>query len=199
MANKKTSQPTTKEPSELPSSLQKSTPATERDLVTELERLSIHFPRTDMDSRKWAMLFQSFSEDFKNKSLEEIRDGCRRYRQNAENRFFPTPGQLLEACKNPFDTKERKYAPLEDLPPAMGRQDALALIEGIRKKYNVRDPHEIATTALKDAILERPPLKMTPELEAREKALADERKQALQRALQEKLDAKASDFYARND
>src|SRR6185295_2471405 len=137
----------TKEPKGPQSFLQPWRPATTRELVIELERLSTHYPRLDMDARKWSLLFESFAEDFANKSLEEIRYGCRRWRQNAENKFFPTPGQLLEACKNPYDTKPRNYAPLEDLPPAMSEKDARALIDRIGKKYKVRDPNEVDLVA----------------------------------------------------
>jgi hypothetical protein len=75
---------------------------------------------------------------------------------------------LLEACKNPFDTKERKYAPLEDLPLAMPEKDARALIERIRVKYSLRDPDKVNLVALKEEILSRPriqpePIPMTPE------------------------------------
>lgn len=95
-------QPTTEEPKVQHSSLQEWKAATPRDIVIELERLAIHYPRPDMDTRKWAVLFETFNADLQGRSLEEIRLGCQRYRQNHENRFFPTPGQLLAACKNQY-------------------------------------------------------------------------------------------------
>jgi len=169
----------TKEPKGPHSFLQKWSPATPRELVMELERLATHYPRTDMDARKWALMFESFLEDFKGKSLEEIRYGCRRYRQKADNRFFPTPGQLLEACKNPFDTKERKYAELDDLPPAMPEQDARALIERIGRKYNVRDPNKVDLVAVKEEILARPPVPFVPMTPERRNELLAHMKQNL--------------------
>jgi hypothetical protein len=115
---------------------------TPRELVSELERLSIHFPRTDMDERKWRELFRTFVEDFQHLSLAEVTFGCRRYRQNPANKFFPTPGQLLEACKDPYeDNDPRSRRPAfragsDDLVPARDRRDALELIERTRKKWN---------------------------------------------------------------
>lgn len=88
----------TKELKAPPSSLQKSRAATDRELVIELERLATIFPRTDMDARKWSVLFETFSEDFQGKTLEQIRHACQQWRQNPDNRFFPTPGQLLAGC-----------------------------------------------------------------------------------------------------
>lgn len=121
-----------------------------------------------------------FCNDLRGKSIEEIRYGCRRYRMNPENRFFPTPGQLIEACKNPFDTKERKYEPLSALPTAMPEQDARALIEKIRVKYNVRDPDAVDMVAIKEEILSRPklPYVETPEDVKRVRAEALERRLA---------------------
>lgn len=173
----------TKEPLGPHFSLQISTPVTARELVTELERLAIAYPRADMDARKWKVLFETFYEDMKHKSLPEIREGCSRYRRSAENRFFPTPGQLLEACKNPLDAKPRRYEPLDDLPPAMTERDATALIDKIQRKYGYTSGTEKSASSIKEEILARPLPVMTPELQEREKALARERMEALSRRI----------------
>jgi len=151
-----------------------------RELTIELERLAIAFPRTDMDSKKWMILFQTFYEDLKHKTLGQIQDGCRRYRQNADNRFFPTPGQLLEACKNPFDMgPERTYHHPDPLPPiaaevaAKRAADCRWLADELQRKSEGR---------LID-VEDRKPIEMTPELQQRERDLREERAAALQRAL----------------
>jgi hypothetical protein len=90
----------TREPKEPPSTLQKWNEATPRDIVTELERLALvpAFWRPDMDPRKWAMLFETYHEDLRGLSVEQIRSGCKAWRNNPDNTKFPTPGQLREAC-----------------------------------------------------------------------------------------------------
>lgn len=102
----------TKAPKEPPSSLQKWSEATPTDIVTELERLALvpAFYRPDMDSRKWKALFETYYEDLKGLSVEQLRAGCRAWRNNPENTKFPTPGQLREAC-DPFKTSSMPQRP----------------------------------------------------------------------------------------
>lgn len=51
-----------------------------------------------MDRSKWLELFHSFGADLVKFSIGEIRTGCIHWRQNGE-RFFPTPGQLMDAIR----------------------------------------------------------------------------------------------------
>lgn len=86
-------------------SLQNSRPATPTEIITELDRLSLPYHRPDMTEGKWRQLFLMFCEDLKGKTLAQIQMACRRWRQGADNKFFPTPGQLLELCIPPFADK----------------------------------------------------------------------------------------------
>ena len=179
----------TREPKEQPSSLQEWKQATARDIVMELERLAVAFPRADMDARKWSVLFETFFEDLQGLSIEAIRGGCRRYRRNPENRFFPSPGQLLEACKNPFDVSgpPRRYDPLPELPP-IGECVSPERMRDDIAKAGLGDRKERSLVALKDEILARPrlPYVETPEDVKRARA------EALQRRLQ------SVDFYGKS-
>lgn len=102
----------TKAQKDSPSSLQKWSEATARDIGIELERLALvpAFWRPDMDPRKWAMLFETYHEDLKGLSVEQLRAGCRAWRNNPENTKFPTPGQLKEVC-DPFKTSSQPQRP----------------------------------------------------------------------------------------
>lgn len=124
----------TREPSAQPSQLQISKPASAREVIAELERLAIHFPRTDMDSRKWQLLFETFREDMADLSIEQIREGCLQYRNDPDNRFFPTPGQLKEACKGRFEHKEQTFFRAPKIEP-IPREEAAAIIEKRRAQY----------------------------------------------------------------
>lgn len=149
----------TKAPKEQPSSLQVWKEATARDIVVELERLAILFPRTDMDARKWQALFETFFEDMRGMSIEQIRDGCRRYRKNPANRFFPSPGQLLEACKSPFDVSgpKRHYDPLPELPP-IGECVTPEKMRADLQAAGIGEPGKKSLAAIKEEILARPKL-----------------------------------------
>ena len=66
----------------------------------------------------------------------------------------------------------------------MSERDAGELIEKIQRKYRFGSVE--TTAALKEEILARPPLVMTPEMEQREKDLASERQETLSRRIQAK-------------
>lgn len=161
--------PRMNKPNGLPANLlQNSTRVTPQEIMVEIARLEIHCPvfspMTQESRREWIM---TLCQDLGHKSLEELQYGARRYRTAIPpNKWFPTPGAWLEACKNPYDSKPRNYAPLDDLPPAMSQKDAEALVARISTKYKIGGESDVSLTKLKDEILERPPIKyvpMTPE------------------------------------
>lgn len=166
----------TKEASDLPHGL-----ITPQDLRIELERLSTHFPRTDMNPAKWVLLAQDFWEDCQHLTVEQLRTLCRAYRSKPENRFFPTPGQLLEATHHPFEdvyiTPEREYyraLPAPELSPE----------EFERRCQVLRDlADKLSTQKQRRAPDEIPDIVMTPELEQRERDLREVRQGNLERRL----------------
>ena len=160
----------TREPKAQPSSLQKWNEATARDIVTELERLALvpAFYRPDMDARKWAALFQTYYEDLKGVSVEQLRDGCRRWRNNPDNTKFPTPGQLKEVCRNPFETpKGRRYDPLPDDLPPIGQCVTPERMRSDLAQHGLtlEATQQKSIALLKEEILARPraPYRETPE------------------------------------
>ncbi len=62
-----------------------------------------------MDARKWRELLLTYVEDLTGRPLPAIQMACRRWRQNPENRFFPTSGQLIELCTPAFADKPKSY------------------------------------------------------------------------------------------
>lgn len=78
--------------------------ATDQDIIVELSRLSIQMAHWGNPTKEEvALRLVAMCDDLRGHTLEEIRTGCRKYRQNPANKFFPgSPGQLLEAMKNPY-------------------------------------------------------------------------------------------------
>lgn len=77
--------------------------ATDQEIIVELSRLSVQMAHQGNPNKQdIALKLAAMCDDLRGKTLEEIRDGCRRYRKNPANNFFPAPGQLLEAMKNPY-------------------------------------------------------------------------------------------------
>lgn len=159
---------------------------TKREMVTELERLAITYPRTDMDPRKWMLLFETFWADIRHLTLNSLRDGCRRYRTNAANRFFPSPGQLLEACRDPFDGIFPNRPPAlpapEDQPLTA---DTIANCGEILKGYLSTVDPELKRPEIKEVV-------MTSELEQRERDLRELRQRNLERRLALKEEEQAT-------
>ena len=122
----------------------------EREMVIELERLAISYPRTDMDQHKWAALFATFYEDCRHLTLNQIQDGCRRYRQEPSNRFFPTPGQFLAACRSPFETRgpaKASYRAADDPTVTRTPEEIEALLSRTRARYPTKDADLVARSA----------------------------------------------------
>lgn len=155
-----------------------------REIISELTRLAFHYHNA-LSEAQIASRSADFCESLQGLSLAQIREGCRRYRDNPANKFFPSPGQLREACKSPFaDPKPRRYELLQDLPTGPTRDRVEQMLALSRKTITAGRPKPLA--ALKEEILERPPLVMTPEMIELEKSLAQERQESLARLMQAK-------------
>jgi hypothetical protein len=63
--------------------------------------LAIIYP-SNLSKEENALRLGSVAGDLSGKSIEQIRDACKRYRTNGENKWFPTSGQLLDLLKNPY-------------------------------------------------------------------------------------------------
>lgn len=165
---------TTEPPNENPPSLRPQslpslppTPATPQEIIVELSRLSVVMAhQSAMTKEDQALRFAALCEDLKGKTVDEIRDGCRRYRRNPKNRFFPTPGELLEACRNPFASPPgRGYGPTPEHPEPLPREVAAAIVEKRRQESGHwwrGAGEELSIAALKEEILARPPVQPTP-------------------------------------
>lgn len=128
---------------------------------------------TDAERKIW---FQQWCEDLKHKTDAEIAYACTRYRQNAENKFFPSSGQLMALCQPAFESKPRRYADLEPLPPALPERDAMALIERTRQKYPMALVcNRTRGSAEMRAVAERAPL---PYVESDPETLAEMRERS---------------------
>lgn len=72
-----------------------------------------------MDPKKWAILTANWWVDLQHLSYDRLEELCGAYRRNPENRFFPTPGQLLHADPDPAPRpppSQRFVAPADETP-----------------------------------------------------------------------------------
>src|ERR1051326_3074154 len=115
--------------------LQMSSPATKAQIIARITALEMYYPKSPMTDGERKVWFAQWCDDLKHKTDSEIAYACTRYRQNSENRFFPTPGQLIALCQPAFDQKPRRYQPLGDLPPPRPQHEVEAMLKRARAYY----------------------------------------------------------------
>lgn len=59
-------------------------------------RISAHFYRPDLTPSQAQALVEDMADDLGNYPLAEVETAVRRYRAEAENRFFPRSGQIIK-------------------------------------------------------------------------------------------------------
>lgn len=151
-----------------------------------MERLRPALGR-NIGPQEWKFVMGSFWVIFQNMPIQDLQYGVRKILE--KSKFFPAPAELLEATRNPYgDPKSAKPAFKDDLPSSVPPAAAKAMIEraeamgGFAKKAT----GEKTLAEIKEEILARPPLVMTPEMEELEKALYRERMSNLNRRLESK-------------
>lgn len=149
--------------------------ATPQEIMIEIARLEIHCPvfspMTQESRREWIV---TLCQDLAHKSLAELQYGARRYRTTAGNKWFPTPGAWIDACKNPFDSpRGRTYAELPELPPAMDAERAEQVIRETYRKLQYFPHGEDVSLSLKEEILARPVPAVVPMTEERKRELLE--------------------------
>ena len=75
-----------------------------------LARLALHYWRPDFQPEQVKLVLQDFLYDLRAYEVRDIAHACDRYRQGPENRFFPTPGQLLAILKPAQAEPEERHA-----------------------------------------------------------------------------------------
>lgn len=79
----------------LPTTTSSKEPSSPRKLKTALlAKLALHYYRPDFGPTQVKQLIEDFLDDLETWSVYSVERACRAYRNNPENRFFPTPGQL---------------------------------------------------------------------------------------------------------
>lgn len=71
-------------------------PAKNAMIAAALVRLASHYHRPDFGPEQAKYMALDFIQDLQPFTMAEIENGIRDYRREAKNKFFPTPGQLLQ-------------------------------------------------------------------------------------------------------
>lgn len=65
-------------------------------ILALLARLALVYWRPDFTPGQAKQLYSQYLEDLRGFAFADIVDAFKKYRQNGENRFYPTPGQLVD-------------------------------------------------------------------------------------------------------
>ena len=73
---------------------------TREHLTAHILAMGVIYPaRNAMTEEELILRYQIFYDDLRSLSEGELASACERYRKNPDNRFFPTPGQLLRLAR----------------------------------------------------------------------------------------------------
>ena len=89
--------------------------ASVRDFAEQLAKLSLHYWRPNFTPDQAKHVFGDFAADMAEVTAVELREACNRWRRDAANRFFPTPGQLLAMVSESLRDRARQRAGAERL------------------------------------------------------------------------------------
>jgi hypothetical protein len=107
--------------------------AWKRAVGAYLARLALHYWRPDFTAGQAKLLFEDFYSDLRRYPVAEIEGACQSWRRNSANRFFPTPGQLLEVLGE-------KHGPIQERPRSIGTTfQGYPALEGRRAAKSVAD------------------------------------------------------------
>lgn len=94
--------------------------ATVRDFAGQLGKLSLHYWRPDFTPEQAKAMYGDFVHDLAAVTAPELIGACQEWRIDPLNRFFPTPGQLLELVRSAISRRAVQ---------SNGAQYLLALLE----------------------------------------------------------------------
>lgn len=95
-------------------------PQKEKQIAIILGKLAVHYYRPDFNQAAAQSMISDMVEDLGDYPLYEIETAIKRYRQNGENRFFPTPGQLISLLKPPKPEPKCRLETFRDYQDAPG-------------------------------------------------------------------------------
>ncbi len=78
-------------------------------LITHLRALAVTHPMQELNEAEASLKFRIFCEDLGHIPERIIVEACKSYRRDPENRFFPTPGQMLAICEPAMKARDLQH------------------------------------------------------------------------------------------
>lgn len=89
------------------------TAITRVEMAAILARLALHYVRPDFNQTHVDLIVDDFMDELAGANLEMIRDAARCWLREPDNRFFPTPGGLLQYCEADIRQRRKDVAALD--------------------------------------------------------------------------------------
>ncbi|MBI3678034.1 MAG: hypothetical protein HY243_15605 [Proteobacteria bacterium] len=86
---------------------------TQAQLAAQLGRLALHYWRPDFTAEHVKLMLADFFADLNGATESHVIEACARYRRNAKNAYFPTPGKLYELAKDDIALRRRTLSAIE--------------------------------------------------------------------------------------
>ena len=99
--------------------------ASVRDFAEQLAKLSLHYWRPQFTPDQAKHVFGDFAADMAEVTPAELREACDRWRRDAANRFFPTPGQLMAMVSDALRERARERTGAERLLGILDDRDVI--------------------------------------------------------------------------
>lgn len=113
-------------------------------ILIQLARLALMYWRPDFTPGQAKQLYEMYLDDLSVYSFYDITKACEKFRQNADNKFFPTSGQLrglIEEIPSWDVISKNKYLAERK---AMARDELAGMIEQLENHASKQIAHEAA-------------------------------------------------------
>jgi len=109
----------------------KSSPAEQVRKVVALTKLRSHFYQPGQTEAQIRGVIDDMLADLDGLSAYQVEDACANYRRDPANKFFPTPGQIIEALRGKHSEPPRRlqeYDPKEFAGPRINATRSVAQV-----------------------------------------------------------------------
>lgn len=86
---------------------------TQKELAIILGRLAAHFPSRNLSAKQAEYVVADWFSDVKHFPAATLEAACTKWRRDPENKWFPTPGQLIALCNRIPDPGFKRPPPNE--------------------------------------------------------------------------------------
>ena len=97
---------------------------TRPEMADVLARLSLHFHRPDFGPAQASLIVSDFMADLTGATAAMVDEACGVYRRDPANKFFPTPGMLLQHMRDDIHQRRKELAAMDRVRDLLAAEHA---------------------------------------------------------------------------